>query len=173
MTGDAYQKAAGNRGAFEEILSAIPGFQGYLKQEHRREADRLHREHLAKLLDQAREKVREAVEEWTDENRFANLERGDKTQNQLQKIASTIKNADAGYSGFFDTVQIGDKELEMLYEIDRRMLGLVEDVRAACDALDAGAEDGDGKKQLKAIEKAVDVLEETFSKRKDTISGVI
>jgi hypothetical protein len=170
--GDAFQKAAGNRGALEELAMMIPGFQGYLKAEHRREADRLHRNYLCKRIDQARAKVREAVEEWTDDNRFANLELGDKTQNVLQKVTSQVQNADQGYSGAFDTVQIDDAALEALYEIDKNMVSYVKEIEAKCEALDTEAEDKDCKKALKAIIKAAGELELAFSKRKDMITGV-
>ena len=172
MADDTLQKAAGNRGALEQIAMMIPGFQGYLKAEHRREADQLQREYLCRRLDDAREKVREAVEEWTDDNRFDNLELGTKVQDILQRVTSQVKNADQGYSGFFDTVQIGDAELEMLYETDKAMLGYVQEIEKTCTALDPEADDGDCKKALKAVRNATKELESAFAKREDTIKGV-
>lgn len=172
MSGDPYAKAAKGRGALEQLGLSIPGFQGYLKREHRREADRLQRDHLAKGILRARDKVMEIVGELTDENKFANLELADKVQNLLQTIASKVKNADQGYSGWFDTVQIGEAELELLYEIDKSMVGYVDEIAKAVDGLDAAAEDKDTKTKLKAVEKAVKDLDTAFSKRKDKITGV-
>ena len=103
MAEDTLQKAAGNRSSLEQIALMIPGFQGYMKAEHRREADQLQRTYLCRRLDEAREQVREAVEAWTDENRFDNLELGAKVQDVLLRVTSQVKNADQGYSGFFMT----------------------------------------------------------------------
>jgi hypothetical protein len=116
--------------------------------------------------------VREAVEEWTDENRFDNLELGNKVQDILQRVTSQVKNADQGYSGFFDTVQIGEAELEMLYETDKAMLGYVQEIEKTCTALDPSADDGECKKALKAVRTATKELESAFAKREDTIKGV-
>ncbi len=170
--GDPYRKAASNRSAFEEILSVIPGFQGYLKKEHRRSADRLQRDYLVRLLDQARERVRAAQETWTDGNRFAHLEQGEKAQNELQRVASRVKNADLGESGFFATVKIGERELATLYEVDRQLLDQVDAIGKACEALDPEGEDAAIKKQLKEIQKATGELDQAFSRRKDMITGV-
>lgn len=172
MADDTLQKAAGNRGALEQIAMMIPGFQGYLKAEHRREADQLQREYLCRRLDDAREKVREAVAEWTDDNRFDNLEMGAKVQDILLRVTSQVRNADQGYSGFFDTVQIDDAALETLYETDKAMLGFVTEIEKSCTALDAGADDGECKAALKAVRSATKELESAFARRKDTIKGV-
>lgn len=170
--GDAFQRAAGNRGALEELAMMIPGFQGYLKAEHRREADRLHRDYMCELIDKARRQVLQVVEDWTDDNRFANLELGDKTQNVLQRVTSKLRNADQGYSGFFDTVQIDDAALETLYEIDKNLISFVKEIETKCQALDSEAEDKDSKTALKAVIKAAEELETAFSRRKDMITGV-
>jgi len=172
MAEDTFQKAAQSRGALEELAMTIPGFQGYLKAEHRREADRLHRDYLCRRIDEARKLVSDAVTEWTDDTRFANLELGGKTQDVLQRVASKVRNADAGYSGFFDTVQIDDAALETLYEIDKNLVGYVQQIESTCGALDADAEDKDCKTALKAIVKAAEELELAFAKRKDMITGV-
>lgn len=169
---DTLKQAAGSRGTLEELALMIPGFQGYLKAEHRREADRLHRDFLCRRLDDARGKVRMAVEEWTDETRFANLELGGATQDLLQRVTSKVKNADQGYSGFFGTVQIDDAALETLYEIDKHLVGYVQEIERACGALDPSADDRQCKAALKTIRKASEELEDAFAKRGDMITGV-
>lgn len=171
-TGDTFQNAARSRSALEELSAMIPGFQGYLKAEHRREADRLQRDFLARRIDEAREPVRAAAADWTDENRLSNLERATDTQDRLQRVASLVRNADAGYSGFFDTVQIDDAALETLYEIDKTMVSYVQELEGAAAALDPAGEDADCKKALRSIAKAAEDLEAAFAKRKDMIKGV-
>lgn len=169
---DPLKKAAANVGALGELAAMVPGFQGYMKAEIRRDADRIQREHLCSQLDEARGPLVAAQREWVDANRFANLELGEKVQNEVQRVTSRVKNADAGYSGFFAADQIGPAELEMLYEIDRNLLGYVEAIQAAARAVDPEADDGAARAALKAVLEAVKDLDDAFSKRKDMITGV-
>ncbi len=169
---DPLQNTAKNRSALEEIAMMIPGFQGYLKAEHRREADRLQREYLCTRLDESRQKITQAVATWTDDNRFDNLVLGSKVGDILQRTTAKVRNADQGYSGFFATTHVDEVALATLYEVDKHMLSYVKDIEKACTDLDPDADDASNKASLKAIRSKTEELEVAFSRRKDAITGV-
>lgn len=169
---DFLEKATQSASTLDQLGLMIPGYQGYLKAEHRREADKLQRDHLAKKLDAQRHRVEDLLLRWTEKLRFALLERGQKVMDLSLKLSSSIQNADRGVSGFFSTQEIELQDLEMLYEIDKSLVSHVDGIRELVDALGQGGDDAEIQSKLDAILDALRTLESTFARRKDMLTGV-
>jgi hypothetical protein len=116
----------------ERVLGLIPGVAGYRDREARRETDRRLREYLAARIDEARDRLNPLRA--SQAGSFALLDEVGRLERILQKCAASLRYADQGYSGFFDQVRIGERELDRLYAHDEGMLqevrGLAEQVRA-------------------------------------------
>lgn len=134
---DGVSEAKNRRTFFERLAARIPGFQGFLDRELRRDVDRLQREALTAELDRLRHRLRELARDLTDAGEITALRPLDRLDRRLDGVAQSIRFADYGASGFFDTVKIGEVELEKLYRFD---LSLLDDLSNLEQAVNQTAE---------------------------------
>jgi hypothetical protein len=170
---DSMEKIASSRNPVEELLLKIPGFQGYLNKEYRRESDKLHRMYLAEKLDTVKRSIGELQTSLVDEGRIKALSAFDKLVNKLDATISRLKYADQGYSGFFDTVKIDDRELEIIHQLDLDLVNEVTKVEQTAGKLDEGLDDGDLKATIKVILGVLSELNAKFKEREEAVTGVI
>lgn len=170
---DSMEKIAGNRNFVEELLMKIPGFQGYMKKQHRRESDKLQRDYLVQKLDETKININNVKNELVDEGKIFSLDKLDKIQDKLDTIISQIKYADRGYSGFFDTNKIDDRELEMIHQLDLALVKEVTTVEEAIAKLSAEQDDSEQKQVIKEAVKAIEDLTSKFNERDNIVSGVV
>ena len=142
--GDILDRAEKDRNIIEKILHVIPGFSGYLKKEERREADKILREGLARRLEQSRARLDDALRELTDSGGLMHLDKIDRSKKTLEKIVARLRFAAYGYSGFFDTIKVGDEELDRMYQFDLRLTEMIESFEEAVKNLQAAASSSDG-----------------------------
>lgn len=170
---DPIQKVGPERGSLGEILMHIPGFQGYMKKELRRDADKAQRDFLAARLKNAREVVGRVKLAQSKKGGFAHLTRLESLTDQLYRVASRIENADRGYTGFFDSHQIGEAELQSLYELDSALLTEVDAVAKQVAGLEAAGSDEGITQAIDQTGKAIEALDRKFDRRKQVIEGVV
>ncbi len=152
----------------EKLAEKIPGVKGYRDREGRRETDRRLREYLARRLDEGRtglDSVRRAALEAKD---LALLDTVGRLDRSLQKTVASLRYADAGYSGFFDQVKIGDAELDRLYAYDEALLSEVHAIAEAIRAEGARKPDAEA---LGVLERRATELGEQVSRRKDLFNS--
>ena len=104
---DLRDKLSGQRNWLEQILLKIPGFQGYLEKENRREADHLLRQHLAGRLAEAKRRLNDRILMLTNTGRMCWLQRLNPASSLLEKLEGRVRFARHGYSGFFDAAKVG------------------------------------------------------------------
>ncbi len=129
---DIREKAAGNRNWVERLLHHVPGFQGYLGKEERRETDKLLRTQLATRLTQLSRRLDPIMRDLTDSGGLSAVGQVDRVKKAVGRLADKIEHAAYGYSGFFDVVKVREAELDRLYEFD---VALVERVHALEDVI--------------------------------------
>ena len=112
---DQLENARERRNFLERLGSKIPGFNGYLEREMRREVDKLQRDWLATQVDRARFAINGRIRDWSRDGRLDNLDRASSVEKALDRLANRIRHADYGSSGFFDAVKIGQSELDRIY----------------------------------------------------------
>ena len=152
----------------EKLAEKIPGVQGYRDREGRRETDRRLREYLARRLDEGRsglDAVRRAALAAKD---LAPLDAVGRLDRSLQKTVAALRYADAGYSGFFDQVKIGEAELDRLYAYDEALLAEVHGIAEALRAAGAGKPD---VVAIEALERREAELDEQVSRRRDLFNS--
>jgi hypothetical protein len=157
-------KARAAQNFLERIANAVPGFKGYREHELRRDADRIHREHLAAQLDACKK----SLDAWASEATRApggldSINDIETARKRLDRVANRIRYADRGYSGFFDVVKVDEALLARVYEFDLGLLGDVEGVRAAAQ----GPADG-----VKGLIGRLDALDAKLGEREAMLSGV-
>ncbi len=155
------------RGYLESILVQIPGFKGYMARENRRESDQACRDHLADRLNKAKKAVGQAKRARLQSGGLMGIERFDSVSDRLERIVSRVRHADRGYSGFFDSQQIGPNELDRLHEADLALTDLAVNIEESLSKLpDAATDDSRMSQAIEAALESIDRFEETFDQRK-------
>lgn len=114
----------------EKLEKIIPGFHGYKVKELIREDDRLIRNYIYNELKRARDIVRELMLAALDGMYDAPVTYLDRLWKKLDEASSKVKNAPAGYAGFFDRVKVREQELETLKQIDAEIASMTESLLA-------------------------------------------
>ena len=111
-----------HRGVIETVLRHIPGFRGYLEKEYRRESDALQREWLCDRLVRAKRCLDGYTRSLVDAAAIDALPDCDRLRGRIDKVASRIRGAMKGYSGFFDLVTIDEALLDRVYQADANLV---------------------------------------------------
>lgn len=156
----------------QELMSSIPGFDGYRDRQIRRKADAMVREHLVGLLDGIRGDLDKAIERWSRMKGLAHLDDFDRVRGPLGKARDTIRFADYGYTGWFDAVKIKEAELDALYQYDVSLKQQIADIGAAIEALGA-ADDGTVGGLIEAAIAAIEKLQEGVDQREQVAKRTV
>ena len=167
-------KIKGGENFLEKLMRKIPGFEGYKNREQSRSADQIQRKFMAQQLTEEKGRLGEAAQEMMNSGNISLLADVDRVTKIMDKVIDKIEHATYGYSGLFDSVRIGEMELDTLYEYDLGMVNNISSISEAIDALEASfdMEEGNPKRRLKDIEKAVKTLDKKVTDRKKMLMGV-
>ena len=170
---DPYQKATEGRGLLEKIAGYIPIFGGYLERDRRRESDKIVRDFAVRKIEEAKKSLDGLILRLTDSGQLFALKGMDRIQNRLQKLASKIRYAEYGESGFFDTVKVREADLEELYRFDMALVKAVDELAARIAKIEAVAGDAAARSEaIASFTAEIDDLEKGFDGRKDAILGL-
>ncbi|MBC7224419.1 MAG: hypothetical protein H5T59_09145, partial [Anaerolineae bacterium] len=165
-------KMEADRNALEELVAKIPGFRGYKERETRRDADRVLRQHISRLLEEQRTRLNQLQLEVLSLGRVDLLDDLERVGTKVQGVVNRLRTAAYGYAGLFDAVKVDEEQLDALYRFDEGLINLVGQVRDALDdltdALEAGEELGE---VLKGVRETVDRLASTVRGREAVILG--
>jgi hypothetical protein len=153
----------------EKLELAIPGYRGYKERELRREADRLIREHLLRLLEPAYRDFKSSMLNAAGDTALM------QTYNQVQalfdRVIAKLRTASYGYSGFFDAVKIREAELDKLLEYDWSLVSSVEKLaKLAREA--AASEPAKLGEALSSLRGELLAFEDLLRKREEMLRGV-
>lgn len=162
-------KARAAQNLLERIAHSIPGFRGYREREMRRDADKLQREHLASMLEQAKRPLHEIADAATRSGSLDVINDVETARKRLDKLIVRIRYADRGYSGFFDTVKIDEAMLERVYQFDLGLLAGVEEVQLAAQQAASAIEVTPAVREMTA---RIDGLDARLADREAILSGV-
>jgi hypothetical protein len=151
---DQLENARERRNFLERLGSKIPGFNGYLEREMRREVDKLQRDWLATQVDRARFAMNGRIRDWSRDGRLENLDRASSVEKALDRLANRIRHADYGSSGFFDAVKIGQAELDRIYEFDLALTESMQYLALQVEQLPETADEPMLSRLLDAVEGA-------------------
>ena len=154
------------RNWLERLSDKIPGYGGYVAKERRRDADKLHREHLAERLRAAKQPLTEAMRELSSTGRLFEVGPIDRVLKKLDQVENRIRFASYGYAGFFDAAKIEEPQLDAIYRFDLSLVEKVEEFERLARELGGKAATADGLTAAAAeVERAADDLNRTFDER--------
>jgi len=172
---EGYEKAKSETALLEKIMRYIPGFRGYKEKELRREADKLLREKMYRVLVETKDGLKETyrglvearvTEVWDDIDRLIA---------KFDRISERINHAEYGYAGFFNVVKVNEQDLDRMTEFDLSLLKMVDGIeKSASELKEETLADKFDKARTKTLEihKNLDLLEKTYNQRKQVILGV-
>ncbi|MGE0711601.1 MAG: hypothetical protein AB7N76_03700 [Planctomycetota bacterium] len=163
---DIHAKAVGQRGLLQKIGNFVPGFRGYQKREEWREVDQIQRTWCAEKLSGSKEKVKRALNDVIAGGDLDGITPYEKLMSRLDTVANKVKNADRGWSGMFDTIKVGEEQLEKVYQFDLSMAEGVSEVETKIGQLN-GADKSAALGLVREATDLVDKLEDYFARREE------
>jgi hypothetical protein len=160
------------RNWLERLGDKIPGYGGYVAKESRRDADKLHREHLAERLRAAKQPLNDLMRELSSTGRLFEVGPVDRVLKKFDQIENRVRFASYGYAGFFDAVKIEEPQLERIYRFDLSLVEKVDELERQARELGQKSSTADGLKQSAAeLERTADDLNKTFDERYRSIEN--
>ena len=172
---DLYDKIKGESTGLGDLLSKIPGLDGYMERSRRREADQLLRQTIAARLEETRLQLSNVHHEISRDIIMAmdHAEPLGRVDNSLMGLIGKIKDAPVGYAGFFDAIKVKEEDLARIYAFDSEMLGFIDQLTEDVDTLQSAVNHG---AQIEAaivqLNDDLDVANETWAGRTEVIRGI-
>ncbi len=148
--------------AFSNLASWIPGFAGYKAVEDRRIADKQLRAVIGERLSKTKSRLDNLVGTLSRSGNMDSLPLIDQSGRRMEKIIDRMRFADYGYAAVFDRVQMGEPELNRLYQYDT---GIMQELGSFDDAVSEVEQASNDADRLKTAIAKLDVLTAEFDRR--------
>jgi hypothetical protein len=169
---DFFEKVKSQNDPFKKLVGVIPGFNGYVDRQNRRDADKLLRDTVAQRFEELWKRTSNLQTDLVSNGSIQYVDDLEKAAIQLRTFIDKISTAPRGYAGLFDAVKINEKELEALYQFDLAFFDLVDQIKSALDTVEASLND---EAALPATIRNLTTLSrlavETYNKRTEAITG--
>ena len=163
-----------SKGGLENLLSKIPGYQGYKAKEDRRASDKLLRDHIVGQLDEQRRRLTELQRDLVEGGGLLLLDDLERAVTKVQTLSDKIRTASRGYAGIFDEVKVKEEDLDALYDFDESMLVHVAAIQSAIDALaEAVDASGDVKAAIRDVVSTIEEASTSWRQRESAITGAV
>jgi len=167
-----FEKVTSQTDPFKKVASFIPGFNGYIERQNRRDADKLLRDTVARRFQEHWKRASQLQSDMVSSSMIAFVDDMEKAAIQLRTFIDKITTAPRGYSGLFDAVKINEKELEAIYQFDAAFFDLADQVGRALDNVEASL--GDQAALPAAIRNLISLARmavETYNRRSEVVIG--
>ena len=169
---DFFKKVGSMQDPFKKLMSHIPGFNGYVERQNRRDADKLLRDTVARRFEEQWKRTSQLQSDMVSNGMISYVDDMEKAAIKLRTFIDKISTAPRGYSGLFDAVKINEKELEKIYQFDAAFFELADQVKNAVDNVEASLGD---EAALPAAIRNVTALArlavETYNKRYEVMTA--
>ncbi len=173
MMDDLYSRIVRGRGSLEELMMKIPGFEGYMDMEARRQADRIVREHVASHLTTQLNRLPAIETTLLDSGGLAYMSKTRSAKSKFQTFVDRIATDAPGYSGFLDAIKIGPDDLAVIYSFDQALLDYVDKFKDKLDALQDAAVMNQGVDEaIRELDALTIEANQAYNLREDVLSGI-
>jgi len=169
---DFFKKVTSMQDPFKKVMSYIPGFNGYIERQNRRDADKLLRDTVARRFDEQWKRTSQLQTDMVTDGMIAYVDDMEKAAINLRTFIDKISTAPRGYSGLFDAVKINEKELESIYQFDAAFFDLAEQVKHALDNVEASLHDEAAlPAAIRNVTSLARLAVETYNKRSEVVTA--
>jgi DNA-binding ferritin-like protein (Dps family) len=169
---DFYQHIVDMQSSVEDLARKIPGFKGYLEREDRREADRLLRDRLVRLLRDAQNDFTASQRKLVDSGGVSLMEQVQVLDNKLTIIIDKVDSAPRGYGGLFDAVKVNEKALADVYGYDMSLLGYVDQLMSGLGSFAGSIGTSEFGSVVGQLERVLVDFDHRVDKRSDVLKGL-
>jgi hypothetical protein len=170
---DLYSRIVSQRGGLEKLLTHIPGYRGYAEMNARREADRLMREHVVRLLKGQMTRLIAVEKKMMNSGGLALVGQSRSAKTNFQIFIDKVNTAAPGYSGFYAAQKIGPEEMERIYAFDAALIEYVDRFKEAIDALDQAVTAREGiEEQIANLEMTATEANEAYALRDNLLTEI-
>jgi len=172
---DLYEKIKGESTGLGNLLSKIPGLDGYMERGRRREADQILRQTIASRLEEVRLELSRVHKELSRDivNAIYHAEPLGRADTAMMGLIGKINDAPQGYAGFFDAIKVKEDDLARLYAFDESMLNHVDQIGANVAALEkATRENSDIEAAIRDLDQTLQEANSTFNSRNEILKGI-
>ncbi len=120
---------------FQELLSRVPGYDGYRSKENRRDEDKRVREASADALVAIVNWLTQRNAELVSERNLTNVSRLERLVSQTRLLADRIRTATYGYGGIFTERSVDEFALDQLRQFDVAFQYEIASLEATTDAI--------------------------------------
>lgn len=167
-----FEKVTSMQDPFKKLMSYIPGFNGYVERQNRRDADKLLRDSVARRFDEQWKRVSQLQNDMVSNGQIAYVDDMEKAAINLRTFIDKISTAPRGYSGLFDAVKINEKELEKIYQFDAAFFELADQVKGAVDNVEASLGDEAAlPASIRNVTSLARLAVETYNKRSEVLTA--
>ncbi len=152
------------------LAGKIPGYQGYMDRDARRNADKALRDRIAQRLGDAIAQLTDLSGRLSRELKLDHLGEADRLVNRLRTTQGKIEHADYGFSGLFDAVGIGEQQLAAVYDHDLSLLEAAESVVDSAAKASAAVDD-EIAAALRALETTLSTYDAAVRAREYVLDG--
>lgn len=159
----------------ERLMKVIPGFHGYKIREERREADRILRDYIYRVLKASRDDLMGCFQLLNNAGVPELMEPTNQLIAKLDRVSEKVNRASYGYAGFFDSIRIETPQLDQMVTYDTQMMEMARKLADSISNFRTQLSQGkieDARTVEGAVENSILQLEAAFDKRKSIIEGV-
>jgi len=167
-----FQKVTSQQDPFKKLVSYLPGFDGYVKRQNRRDADKLLRDTVARRFEEQWKRASQLQSDMVSSGLITYVDDMEKASLQLRTFIDKISTAPRGYAGLFDAVKINEAELEAIYQFDAAFFDLAEQVGHALDNVEASLGDEAAlAAEIRNVTSLARLAVETCNRRSEAVTG--
>ena len=157
-----------------KIAGIVPGFNGYMDRERRRDADKLLRTYLAHQYSGQRDRLTRVQQSILRSGQLSGISEVDRLVGVLQRFIDRLNTATYGYSGLFDPVKVEAQDLDQLYAFDMALTSGVDEVSSAIGAIETAltseSAKTDGPAAVSHLASVLDDLNLRLNQRGDLLT---
>ena len=169
---DFFQKVTSQQDSFKKLAAFIPGFNGYIERQNRRDADKVLRDTVARRFEEQYQRASQLQADLVSAGKIEFVDDMEKAVIKLRTFIDKISTAPRGYSGMFDAVKINEKELESIYQFDAAFFDLAEQIGRGLDNVEASlGDEASLPAAIRNITSLARLAVETYNKRSEAVTG--
>lgn len=151
------------------ILSSIPGYDGYRDKENRRETDRRVRERISSRLGDLARGIEQVATDLANKRDIQAVGPVDSAAKSIRHLQNLVSTATYGYGGLYSDRNVDEVALEQLHQFDADLLTGVETLAPLVDNLVAASDAAGREVALTAIGAGVSDIQMRFEQRSTVV----
>ena len=169
---DIFDKVAEDQDPIKNLITKIPGFQGYVERGDRRMSDKLLRETIANEYEAHYQRISGLQRDLISQGGLAYIDDLENAAIKLRQFIDRVRTASYGYAGLFDAIKIKEEELATIYHYDAALLEKGATVSAAIDNVESSIGTDGLPASIRHLISVSQECIEIFDKRSNALKGL-